>query len=406
MENRLASMGVSSRARGQRRDQQYVLSGEDVNSTARGSHGMLRAGSENLKSVPRNRKRLTAAQKQKKAAARQVQLADRKALRDLAKLCQPVRQNKPTDHAKHYMGADHSGLIMHNLCDDPDEGVAIGEAEDLGASRSRPTPRRSGPTSAVKYGKGSLIFVKLVSKNEPFAIGQLCEHVIEVNHPTHGVYFMPANISLRYFGRREERDGAWAIEMEDAVSRVDRGSIHGQVECFETLSKKKQSGLYHRICIPGDEWDRMAEKVAKADQVADGRDYLDEEDLNDLTPAMLAASRGVANSGADVADDFLSQGGAGMEAPSSREHYAEREVLFNAKQSELGKVLNKGSKEYDRLLAEVDAELLARSSQRPQAGSDNRRRGTRHRNQSSMGLMSAAYQGEQQNPKRQKSSRT
>ena len=48
-----------------------------------------------------------------------------------------------------------------------------------------------------------------------------------------------------------------------------------------------------------------------------------------------------------------------MEAPSSREHYAEREVLFNAKQSELGKVLNKGSKEYDRLLAEVDAELLA-----------------------------------------------
>ena len=121
---------------------------------------------------------------------------------------------------------------------------------------------------------------------------------------------------------------------------------------------------------------------------------------------MVAASRGVANSGADVADDFLSQGGAGMEAPSSREHYAEREVLFNAKQSELGKVLNKGSKEYDRLLAEVDAELLARSSQRPQAGSDNRRRGTRHRNQSSMGLMSAAYQGEQQNPKRQKSSRT
>ena len=72
---------------------------------------------------------------------------------------------------------------------------------------------------------------------------------------------MPENISLRYFGRREERDGAWAIEMEDAVSRVDRGSIHGQVECFETLSKKKQSGLYHRICIPGDEWDRMAEPL-------------------------------------------------------------------------------------------------------------------------------------------------
>ena len=120
----------------------------------------------------------------------------------------------------------------------------------------------------------------------------------------------------------------------------------------------------------------------------------------------LAASRGVANSGADVADEVLSQGGAGMEASSSRGHFAEREVLFNAKQSELGKVLNKGSKEYDRLLAEVDAELLARSSQRPQAGSDNRRRGTRHRNQSSMGLMSAAYQGEQQNPKRQKSSRT
>jgi hypothetical protein len=120
----------------------------------------------------------------------------------------------------------------------------------------------------------------------------------------------------------------------------------------------------------------------------------------------LAASRGVANSGADVADEFLSQGGAGMEASSSRGHFAEREVLFNAKQSELGKVLNKGSKEYDRLLVEVDAELLARSSRRPQAGSDDRRRSTRHRNPSSMGLMSAAYQGEQQNPKRQKSRRS
>ena len=85
-----------------------------------------------------------------------------------------------------------------------------------------------------------------------------------------------------------------------------------------------------------------------------------------------------------------------------------RSCLMPVKQSELGKVLNKGSKEYDRLLIEVDAELLARSSRRPQAGSDDRRRSTRHRNPSSMGLMSAgaAYQGEQQNPKRQKSRRS
>jgi hypothetical protein len=192
--------------------------------------------------------------------------------------------------------------------------------------------------------------------------------------------------------------------MEDKVSQVDRGSIHGQVECFEVLSKK-QSGLHNEISISGDEWSRMEAEVAKADQVAHGREYLDEdEQLNNITPGMLAASRGVANSGADVADDFLSQGGAGMEASSSRGHYAEREALFNAMQAELGRgVLKKGSKEYDELLAQVDEQLLAQS-RRPQVGDGHVRRSSRRRQLSGMGLLSAANEPRRPPPKARKKS--
>ncbi len=149
----------------------------------------------------------------------------------------------------------------------------------------------------------------------------------------------------------------------------------------------------------------MEAEVAKADHVAHGREYLDEDELLNVTPGMLAASRSMANSGANVADEFLAQGGAGMEAPSDRAHYAEREALFKAKLAQ-GGLERSGlrQEEYDKLLVEVDAEMLARSSRRPahEAGS-HLRRSTRHRNPSSASLMSAAYQGEQQPSKRQKS---
>ena len=93
----------------------------------------------------------------------------------------------------------------------------------------------------------------------------------------------------------------------------------------------------------------MGADVAKTDHVANERDYLDEDELNEVGPAMLAASRGLTGElGRRCCRWFFVTGRSwdgGPFEPRIVIYYAVREAMFMAKQAELGKgVLNKGSR--------------------------------------------------------------
>ena len=140
----------------------------------------------------------------------------------------------------------------------------------------------------------------------------------------------------------------------------------------------------------------MTEIIERASMRRENTAYVDQDELEEIDPVLLASERSVVNSGAPLGDVFLSQGGAGMEAESGRKEFAAREMLFNEKKAtyerENGKKLAHYSKDYmyDDIVAQVDAKLLEKSRVQQLPVGGNSRRGSRSRNPSTASILSAA----------------
>ena len=100
-------------------------------------------------------------------------------------------------------------------------------------------PPAAEPTSTLLYPSGSFIFVKLMGNR--LAVARLKEHMYTVKGPVRGQegireWVEPAVVPVTYYqedDNLEVKVGHTTMRPEttDGADRVDRGSIHGAVEC-------------------------------------------------------------------------------------------------------------------------------------------------------------------------------
>ena len=247
--------------------------------------------------------------------------------------------------------------------------------------------------TSIVFHAYDLLFVKAYGSSEVVFVCQLLEHVVSEtrmrNNRRNGgmrTEITKKKVKVRYLSPVSQSPHVYAYDA-NTYSEVDPPSIYGLVGTFQTV-ETDGSGLLEKIRIDQHELDRMTQIVNMQpdDEPADISMYLDESEQ--ISAASLAASRGVANSGARVDDPFLAGGGGGMEASSSRGGAAERAARIAELITAAGATWYTPAAE--AIERQVDEEIIAERNAEFAASSDGQRRSRRTPKPTAQGLMSIA----------------